>query len=435
MRVSISRRSSASGHKKRCIVAFAMALASLPRRAHLGFTLDRVAGTADGRALVIGGVRPGSSADLAGVLAGDRLLCFDGKRLTGSADVRNSARGLAVGAHFELVVERSGVELTLSGVAIALPTEEYSNARVLLEEVRAGDQRLRAIVVLPERPGPHPVVYYLPAAHWASEEYPFEPRHPVRALIAALASAGFASVRVERSGMGDSVGPACNELDFEAELHGYRSGLELVSRAPWARADAILLFGHSLGGMLAPLLARQQPVSGIAVFGTTAQRLQQSLVDAARRRAMLRGLEGAKLSAFLEPLAELIELVIVEGLTPREARELRTDLRGVGTEWYIDDRVFDRSARFYQQLQTYDLEAVWKSVEPPVLALHGSADWVTTPQDAQQIASVVGQRGTYQELPGVDHYLRSVVEGEPGDASPDLSNTVTSWFGERLRVR
>src|SRR5204862_1262354 len=97
--------------------------------------------------------------------------------------------------------------------------------------------------------------YFLPGAHWASEEYPLQPDHPVPALLSALAGAGVASVRVERSGIGDSQGPSCTRVDFETELLGYRAGLRLIQSCGWADGRRIFAFGHSLGAMVPPLLA------------------------------------------------------------------------------------------------------------------------------------------------------------------------------------
>jgi pimeloyl-ACP methyl ester carboxylesterase len=99
----------------------------------------------------------------------------------------------------------------------------------------------------------------------------------------------------------------------------------------------------------------------------------------------------------------------------------------------VEDRAFGRTARFYQQLQTRDLEAAWRGVRAPVLALHGSSDWVTTPQDSEQIAAIVGESGAYEELPDVDHYMRTVGD-DRGGVSPALTSVVASFFSARLRT-
>jgi pimeloyl-ACP methyl ester carboxylesterase len=401
----------------------------LPRRSHLGLVLDEqlpaeplVAGVA------IRVVRPGSPALQAGVLPGDRLTCVDGRPVESAEHARRLLGGLDSGTHLMLTLLRDGHELALALVAQPLPPETFSGARVRLEHVSAAGHRLRAIAVIPDGPGPHPVVYYLPGAHWSSEEHPFDPNHPVTALIGALAAAGFASLRVERSGVGDSEGPPCTDVDFQTELEGYRAGLALLDDSSWAAPAQRFLFGHSLGGMVAPLLTSSGPVSGVAVFGTTFGRFSDSLIGAARRRPELAGLSGDGLRAHLEPLEEVIRAVVRDGLSPDELYARRPELASIGRRWYGGTQAFGRTVRFYQQIERLDLAQAWSGVRAPVLVLHGTEDWVTSTEDARQIADHVGSGARQAELAGVDHFMSTGPPGRPPSLSSELVRTLVAWL-------
>ncbi len=190
----------------------------------------------------------------------------------------------------------------------------------------------------------------MPGAHWASEEYPLNPEHPVPALLGTLARAGIANVSVERSGVGDSEGPACSRVGFQAELSGYHAGLRWLRGEEWARKDAIFLFGHSVGAMVAPLLAAEVDVSGVIAFGAGSLRI---------------------------------------------------------SEHFHGDEAHGRVITFFQELERQGLAAAWQCVRAPVLVAHGANDSITTLEDAHAIA----RRATHAEvleLEGVDHHMSDV---------------------------
>ena len=71
------------------------------------------------------------------------------------------------------------------------------------------------------------------------------------------------AVRVERSGAGDSLGPACHELDYDTELRHYQEAYDAISRHPWIDPRRIVVYGSSLGATIAPLVAAGRPVAGV----------------------------------------------------------------------------------------------------------------------------------------------------------------------------
>jgi len=84
----------------------------------------------------------------------------------------------------------------------------------------------------------------------------------------AIGSQGFITMRVEKSGVGDSQGEPCASIGFSEELAGYRAALSALRSNPAVDPERIYLLGISLGGLFAPLLAADTPVAGISVFGT-----------------------------------------------------------------------------------------------------------------------------------------------------------------------
>jgi pimeloyl-ACP methyl ester carboxylesterase len=301
----------------------------LPRRPFLGVALE-------GRRIVR--VAPGSCADRAGLVPGDELLSEIGPTV-------QTTRG-------EVIVEPR-------------PLEEGA----LYDHVSIAGARLRTITRKPENPWGS--VLYLPGISPATiEAFP-----NVRALCTAWTDAGLVTMRVDRRGSGDSEGPPA---DFAAEVEGARAAFDALS-------PPVFVFGHSVGGMVAPLLDR--PARGTIVYGTASTRWRACLEASTRRQ--LRGRSLAEIEAALAAQRE--------GLL-------------VGDE---------RSPEFHAQLDGVDLVAAWRRIDHPVLVLHGELDRVVGDEEARAIAAQA-QSAEFRVLPSRGH-----------DVGPELAELTVAWMRER----
>jgi pimeloyl-ACP methyl ester carboxylesterase len=374
-------------------------------------------------------VAPASSAEHAGVRAGDRLLSVDRNPARDLTEVRTLLRGLSAGDPLLLEVARGSETLLFESVVLEYPLERHSGARTLLGQVACDGRWLRAIAVVPEAPGAHACVYYLPGAHWASEEYPLELEQPVPALAGALARAGIGCVRVERSGIGDSQGPPCTELDFSGELHGYRAGLDWVLRQDFVDPERVFAFGHSLGAMVAPLLAEATTFAGIVTFGASAIPISEALVGALVRHAALDPGGAARERA--EKVVELIRLVVA-GSTPAVVFRDRPELAQAAPPHFTGNHAYHRSVEFYHQLERADLHGAWTRFRSDALFVHGDRDITSTLADSRALAALVGPRAEVQELAGVDHQMSDAASGARPRLAASVRESVLAWLEARI---
>jgi pimeloyl-ACP methyl ester carboxylesterase len=380
-------------------------------------------------------VDAGSPAQRAGLQVGDALLALAGSSPRDLDDARALVARLPVTAAVPLLVQRAGLRVELSVQAEPLPLEALGVGEIVLDEVPWREHRLRAVWTFPTtESAPVPAIWLLPGAAWLSEEHPIEPRSARLALVRGLTQAGFATLRVERSGLGDSEGPPCTELDLHAELEGWRAAREHFCRHARVLPSARFLYARSLGGMLAPLLAERGDFAALAVWGSSAQPWSLGMLAAAERQYRLAGRSGPALARTLAQLTELSRLIYDEALTPEVAYQRRPDLSDTEPASFAGRAVYGRVASFFQQLSATDIAAAWRSVRCPVLALHGSSDWLSAAEDSAEIARLA-PAGEYGELTGIDHMMhsrRSVEEAfaEPwgGDFSPVALHALVSFY-------
>lgn len=135
-------------------------------------------------------------------------------------------------------------------------------------------------LVLPEAPGPHPVVVVLHGGFWQA----MYGRRLMNRLSAGLAGAGFAAWNLEYRRVGAGGGWPATFLDVAA-------GVDAVARLPGVDAGRVTTLGHSAGGQLSlwaaarPGLPMGAPGASPAVVVGSAISLAGvlDLVDAARR--------------------------------------------------------------------------------------------------------------------------------------------------------
>lgn len=186
--------------------------------------------------------------------------------------------------------------------------------------------------------------------------------------------------------------------------------------------------------MLAPLVLDSFEVRAVAVWGTSARRWDRAMLEAARRQYALAGVTGRALDQTLSSLGRLQQLVYDEGLSPEAAFGQEPALRVLESNNFRGEQLYRRNARFFQQLNRTDVAAAWRRLSPPVLALHGSSDWLSQLSDSIEIAELA-PRGSWLELDGIDHMMhaRASVEeafAEPftGTFSPKALDALVSFF-------
>ena len=202
--------------------------------------------------------------------------------------------------------------------------------------------------------------------------------------------------------------------------------------------EKVFIFGHSMGGVMAPLLAAETTVKGLIVYGTIARTWSEYMLENIRRQMELADTDPSDIDRDLKLDAALLTHLYAEKLPPKTIAERYPALRERLAQTITEDRYyFDRSLTFFGQLADKNLGAAWQAFDGHVLAIWAKGDYVSNEDDHALIARIVNRdhpgHGTFIALDGIDHGFNRAASrresfergqnNEPGTFNPAVLET------------
>lgn len=382
----------------------------LPRRAApLGVSIDPQ--TTD--RVAVQEVIAGTPADAAGILAGDTIISVADKPVPTFEMLRSVMRELEGGKTTQVEVLRQGGKRTLE-VHLAELREQVAGSTVRYGSVDVPKgYRLRTIVTVPEnesrsREGRYPAFLYVQGMICESIDRPNAIDEVDTRLVHTMAAKGFVTMRVDKPGLGDSEGPPCSEIGFQEELEGYLAALDNLARQPEVDPNRIYVFGHSMGGVMAPFLAKEGKVRGSIVYGTIARTWFEHQLENVRRQSEAADVSPAEVAEALQQQAMESSMILIEKKTLGDVWKRWPELRRESQGTMLDENhMSSRHMRFFHELQDINIAHAWSETDGAVLALWGEYDWVCSRDDHDRIVASVNARqadtATVLTMPKADH--------------------------------
>jgi len=246
-----------------------------------------------------------------------------------------------------------------------------------------GGVKLRTIVSVPENTTErlHPILF----TQWVScSSMEYRTGTPSRELLAAIArESGLALIRVERSSDGDSVGPACDELDYDTEVAHYIAAYKRLLKGKHIDADKVYLYGSSLGSTTAPLVAKAlqdagYDIAGIAVQGGGAETYYERMLTFDRLYLERRpnDVKPQEIHDELIARAKFHYEYLINDRHPGEIAKdnktmaaVRADVRGMS-----ETNQYGRPFAWHQQAAKKNFLAAWAAIDAPVLVIYNEFD-------------------------------------------------------------
>jgi pimeloyl-ACP methyl ester carboxylesterase len=393
----------------------------LQRRAMFGAQLAEVTAQLREQLKIPGGVAltqvfDGTSAADAKFRSGDILVSVDGTRLTGIPAFLAIIAKTRAGDVSTMEVLRDGVRRQLRVSFREMPRERGDGYNVIYGSVTSHGARLRTIVTRPNEAAKHPAILLLQGGHTCfAIDTPVGEPVPFTLIASDLTRHGYVTMRVERPGCGDSEGGPLRDIGFDRELDGYKKALQALQQLPFVDSENVFLFGHSMGGMVAPLIAIEFPTRGIAVYGSGAATWFEAVFAQRRRLATLSGTPTSEVDREILDQGRFWSALLLDRRTPREILARNPQLQRLG--WVVDENyVSERHFTFHHEVADKNFSEAWAKVaatrlpngtQPRILTMWGSADWLVDRASSEWIAEVVNRSASgsarFAVLDSIDH--------------------------------
>ncbi|MGE5184751.1 MAG: alpha/beta hydrolase family protein [Acidobacteriota bacterium] len=239
---------------------------------------------------------------------------------------------------------------------------------------------LPATLLVPAGDGPFPAAVLVHGSGPNDRDETVAANKPFRDIAEGLASAGIAVLRYDKRtfAYGDQL---TNDITVEDEVIADAvAAVHVLAARPEVDRARVVVIGHSLGGMLAPDIARRAGgVAGLALLAPPGREPWEILRD------QMRYLHAPKATRV----------------------ELERAIVGIETGLRADIPIMGMPASYWIELASHDGVAAARALARPVLVLHGSRDYQVTDADfAIWKTGLAAMRGAeLVTLPGDNHLL------------------------------
>ncbi|HIB49122.1 MAG TPA: alpha/beta fold hydrolase [Flavobacteriaceae bacterium] len=355
-------------------------------------------------------ILPEGSLGEMGVPAKSVLQKINGFEIKSFQDIQSALSPIKEGNNLEVVVLENGKTKTYKGLAVGKPKEKHTHASIDYGVVRYAGNTLRYFLYLPNEVENPPVVFFLQG--YTCQSIEMRDNNPAKQLINQWIEKGYAVYLVEKPGMGDSESAIpCMDIDFNQELLAFTKAYEALQNNPKIDNQNIFLFGHSMGGIIAPLLAQKTSPAGIMVYGIVGERWYDYMKRIYTEQPLIFGNNQEQINQDAQYYLPFVKDLLVHKKSNSEL--LKSPIYG---ERLKQDGVADNLAngyyimrhyKYWQTLADVDVPGIWAKVKAPVYVLHGEYDiQAIHPKYGEMIVTNVNQNGgnaQFELMPKAEH--------------------------------
>ncbi|MBZ5582732.1 MAG: alpha/beta hydrolase [Acidobacteriia bacterium] len=302
--------------------------------------------------------------------------------------------------------------------------------------------RRRVIVTRPKAAGRYPAVLIMGGLGCYSLDGEIARPAGYGPILAALAKGNFVTMRLEKTGEGDSQGPPCTDPKATAQLEarGYVAGLRALKAYDFVDSAKVFVFAHSLGPLIGSLVVPQEPVRGFIAAETVGRSWFEYILDNARRQRPLMGVPLDVVDAQVRAEEKCAHRFFVEHQPAEEIVKL-----GPECEAMIRSYAGVPGA-YMQQIGDLSLAKQWKQADIPVLVIYGTSDPATSAAEGRYLTEIINSfhpgRATYAEIREMGHdfthfasqrdYLNRRNDPSPHPFETALLEVLFNWLERQL---
>ncbi len=302
-----------------------------------------------------------------------------------------------------------------------IDTSLYSEKSVY---VGPAGKQLAAIVTTPKNAKNFPMVVFVHGSGPGDMDETVGANKPFKDLAGGLASKGIGSIRYVKRTLVYPNEFATPYTVKEEVLDDAGAAIAMAKTVAGADPKSVYVFGHSLGGMLAPKMATLTPdLAGIILAAAPARKLTDIIVD---QNNYMFNLANDTTAAFKKQLADAMVEIDKSRITQ------------LGTTIKPDSVILGLPAKYWADLNSYNQVAVAKSLsKPKIYVLQGGNDFQVgkTDFDLWNAALAKKKNVVLKFYPDLNHLLSSQTEKgtmaqyqAAVSVSETLVNDIAQWI-------
>lgn len=280
----------------------------------------------------------------------------------------------------------------------------------------AGPSRLAGTLSTPPGPGPFPAIVIVPGSGAVNRDGDLFGHQFYRVLADDLTRRGFAVLRSDKRGLGESRGSfdSATTADFASDIE---AGVAFLRTRKEIDPQRIGLIGHSEGGIIAPMVAGKDPrIVFVVMMAGNGIRGDQMLLDRTRRQRMA-GQKAADIERELALQKAIFAAVTADLPAPEResrARQLYLDAQKAYGRAFSPDELAPLLSPWMRSFLASDPVPMLQRPRCAILALVGDKDQVVMADEnipALTRALAGNPSASVQRLTGLNHFFQTAPTG------------------------
>lgn len=330
----------------------------------------------------------------------------------------------------------------------------YYTEEVVFSNPGAGI-KLAGTLSLPRKDGVFPTVVMITGSGAQNRDEELMGHKPFLVIADHLTRNGIAVLRFDDRGFGASEGDfgTATSVDFASDVN---SAVQYLKTRP--EIGKIGLMGHSEGGMIAPMVASQNPdVEFIVLLAGTGIRGDKILAWQTNAILKASGVTQEELDEVLPINQRIYEMVIAEADPEILSQNIEAYMDslytegslelpgGIAKDEFIEQTAASMTSPWMMYFIKYDPAPTLSKVKCPVLAVNGSKDLQVPPKmNLKAIKAALRKGGnknvTTKEYPGLNHLFQKCKTGSPDEYAaieqtfyPQVMKDFSKWIKKQVK--
>jgi pimeloyl-ACP methyl ester carboxylesterase len=339
--------------------------------------------------ILVDGVLPNSTSESAGIKQGDIIVEINGTIISDvSTFTKSPLSEITEGTAIEYKVWRNSAFVQLNTTAKAKASKTKQGISYEYGEIKTSFGYLRTLVSKPvNASGKLPAILFI-QGNMCESVIEVTEKDPYEQFCNEMTLLGYAVMRIDKPGAGDSEGKVttCNQMTFNQELEQFQTGFESLVKNNTIESTKIYLFGHSMGGMIAPILASNNPsVKGAMVYGTLTTNFGSYYPEIVSRSLLQSGNSPEVALEYKNYTKEVTTALFYQNKTPQQIISDKPEYESVLQQvlgWNEkDNTILFRSLAFNRELNMIYPKKYWEKVTCPILSIYGTSDFEAMDKD------------------------------------------------------